>query len=111
MGNFELDLTSYLFCKVIYVVSTILLYHMYGGWFADVWLGQGWYLWLTLLESPQIPPYTEFKKNCLQKGFPALTALSEFLRFDTAVKSSTIQHSTVQYSTVQYSTVEQSTVQ
>ena len=31
--NFELDLTSYLFYTFITVVSTILLYHMYGGWF------------------------------------------------------------------------------
>ena len=46
VGNFELDLTSYLFYKFITVVSTILLYHMYGGWGADGWLGQGcWYLW------------------------------------------------------------------
>ena len=33
LGNFELDLTSYLFYKFITVVSTILLYHMYGRWF------------------------------------------------------------------------------
>ena len=34
MGNFELDLTSYLFYKFITVVSTIiLLYHMYDTWF------------------------------------------------------------------------------
>ena len=31
MGNFELGKTSYLFYKFITVVSTILLYHMYGG--------------------------------------------------------------------------------
>ena len=30
MGNFELDLTSHIFYKFITVVSTILLYHMYG---------------------------------------------------------------------------------
>ena len=30
VGNFELDLTSDLFDKVITVVSTMLLYHMYG---------------------------------------------------------------------------------
>ena len=30
VGNFELDLTSYLFYKFITVVSTILLYRMYG---------------------------------------------------------------------------------
>ena len=52
MGNFEVDLTSYLFYKYISVVSTIdnwfSLPYMYGGWFADGWLGQGcWYLWLT----------------------------------------------------------------
>ena len=29
-GNFELDLTSHLFYKFINVVSTILLYCMYG---------------------------------------------------------------------------------
>ena len=48
VGNFELDPTSYLFYKFITVVSTILLfYHMYGGWFACGWLGQGCrYLWL-----------------------------------------------------------------
>ena len=34
VGNFELDLTSYLFYKFIAVVSTILLYHMYGRWFS-----------------------------------------------------------------------------
>ena len=33
VGNFELDPTSYLFRKFIIVVSTILLYRMYGGWF------------------------------------------------------------------------------
>ena len=32
-GNFELDLPSYLFNKFIIVVSTLLLYHMYGRWF------------------------------------------------------------------------------
>ena len=30
MGNFELGETSHLFYKFITVVSTILLYHMYG---------------------------------------------------------------------------------
>ena len=39
---------SYLFYKFISVVSPILLYHVCGGWFTDVWLGQGcWYLWLS----------------------------------------------------------------
>ena len=38
---FELDLTSYLFYKFVSVVPAMLLYHMYGGWFADGWLGQG----------------------------------------------------------------------
>ena len=33
MGNFELDLRSYLFYKFVLEVSTILLYHMYGRWF------------------------------------------------------------------------------
>ena len=33
VGIFELDLTSYLFYIFITVVSTILLYHMYGRWF------------------------------------------------------------------------------
>ena len=33
-GNFELDLTTYLFYKCITaVVSTILVHHMYGRWF------------------------------------------------------------------------------
>ena len=46
-GEFRSNLTSYLFCNFISVVSTILLYHMYDGWFADGWLGRGsWYLWL-----------------------------------------------------------------
>ena len=30
MENFELDLTSHLFYKCIAVVSTVLLYHVYG---------------------------------------------------------------------------------
>ena len=30
MGNFELDLTSHLFYLFITLVSTILLFHMYG---------------------------------------------------------------------------------
>ena len=30
VGDFELDLTSYLFYNFITVVSTILLYHMHG---------------------------------------------------------------------------------
>ena len=30
MGNFELDLISHLFYKFVTVVSSILLYHMYG---------------------------------------------------------------------------------
>ena len=30
VGNFELGKTSHLFYKLITVVSTILLYHMYG---------------------------------------------------------------------------------
>ena len=39
---------SYLFYTFISVVSTILLYHVCGGWFTDGWLGQGcWYLWLS----------------------------------------------------------------
>ena len=39
---------SYLCYKFISVVSTILLYHVCGGWFTDGWLGQGcWYLWLS----------------------------------------------------------------
>ena len=34
--------------KRITVAFTELLYHMYGGRFADGWLGQGcWYLWLS----------------------------------------------------------------
>ena len=33
MANFELDLTSYLFYKIITVVSTILIYRTYGRWF------------------------------------------------------------------------------
>ena len=46
VGNCEVDPTSYLFYEIISVVSTVLLYHMYGGWFADGWLDQGcWYLW------------------------------------------------------------------
>ena len=46
--EFWTTLTSYLHKEVISVVPTMLLYHMYGGWFADVWLGPGcWYLWLS----------------------------------------------------------------
>ena len=33
MGNFDLDQTSHLFYEFITVVSTILLYHMYGRQF------------------------------------------------------------------------------
>ena len=33
----------------MYVVSIILLYHMYGGWFVGGRLGHGcWYLWFVL---------------------------------------------------------------
>ena len=51
-GEFWSNL-SYLFYKFISVVSTLLLYHVCGGWFTDGWftdgwLGQGcWYLWLS----------------------------------------------------------------
>ena len=42
---FELDLTSYLFYKqLIYLVSTVLLYPVYGGWVGDRWLGEGCWL-------------------------------------------------------------------
>ena len=41
VGNFELDLTSYLFYKITSVVSAIPICHMYCRWFADGWLGQG----------------------------------------------------------------------
>ena len=48
VGNFQLDPASYLFYNLVTVVFTILLYHMYGGWFAGGWLGQGcWYVGLS----------------------------------------------------------------
>ena len=40
-GNFELDLTSHLFYKLITVVSSILLYHMYGRRFLLFFLPPG----------------------------------------------------------------------
>ena len=40
-GEFRSNLVSYLFYKFISVVSIIFLYHMYGGWFTDGWLGKG----------------------------------------------------------------------
>ena len=59
MGNFELDLTSYLFYKFkfVTVVCAILLYHTYGRWFADGWLGQGcWYLLVVTCVGKFSPP-------------------------------------------------------
>ena len=41
VGNFELDLTSHLFYKFITVVSSILLYHMYGRRFILFFLPLG----------------------------------------------------------------------
>ena len=43
VGNFELDLTSHLFYKCITVVSTVLLYHMYGKRFILFFLFPGLY--------------------------------------------------------------------
>ena len=40
VGNFEVTYHIY-FRNFVTVISTILLYHMYGGWFAGGWLGQG----------------------------------------------------------------------
>ena len=44
MENFELDLSSYLFYKFIFVVATILLYHIYVWWMVC-----GWMAWSGLL--------------------------------------------------------------
>ena len=41
VGNFELGKISHLFYKCITVVSTVLLYHMYGKRFISFFLSPG----------------------------------------------------------------------
>ena len=66
MGNFELDLTSHLFYKFITVVSSMLLYHMYGGWFC------GWILFagfVACMGEERLPQRVMFGELVGGKGY------------------------------------------